>query len=337
MKYLHEMSLSDIFGKKVKSLNDVQTVGDLKKLIKYAQSAKRAEAGKEAAEEWAKASLWDETFGKIPGLSTAKNATDMLKAMYDQPDEARTGTALDHLDVDDDVAKIVDDPIENAFLKQYTQDLEDEDDDLPLSDVNVTKELSKFIKNKFNDRTVIGYNESKYSLTGTLLQEALGPNPWDGKLKKQWDGRFPGGSFDVTVEDLQYWADALGVSDKHPLNPSNGLDFKDNDGEVIVMLDKWNHGLSDLMDGSPPYPRIKLRGEVSDWGGQRGSRGARQGSWGARIYVDGPYGSSADDLEDPINLQNPKNKESFADLFKNWLRYANGNTKGALELSGTWD
>jgi len=169
------MSLSDIFGKKVKSLNDVETVGDLKKLIKYAQSAKRAEAGKEAAEEWAKASLWDETFGKIPGLSTAKNATDMLKAMYDQPDEARTGTALDHLDVDDDIAKIVDDPIENAFLKQYTEDLEDEDDDIPLSDVNVTKELSKFIKNKFNDRTVIGFNEGKNTMriTESKLRRVL--------------------------------------------------------------------------------------------------------------------------------------------------------------------
>ena len=329
------MSLSDIFGKKVKSLNDVETVGDLKKLIKYAQSAKRAKAGKEAAEEWAKSSLWDETFGKVPGLSTAKNATEMLKAMYDTPDDARTGTALDHMDVDDDVAKIVDDPIENAFLKQYVKDLESEDDDRPLSDVNVTKELSRFIKDQFNDRTVIGFNES-YSLKETLLKEALGPNPWADKLRKTWDGSFPGGSFDVTIADLQYWADALGVGDDHPLNPKNGQKFTDNDGEVIVKLDPYTR-LSSLMDGSRAYPQIKLRGEVSDWGGQRGSRGARQGSWGARIYVDGPYGSSADDLDDPINLQNPKNKESFADLFKNWLKYANGNTKGALELAGTWD
>lgn len=180
--------------------------------------------------------------------------------------------------------------------------------------------------------------ESKLrNIIRNVLQEALGPNPWAGKLKREWEGRFPGGSFDVTVADLQYWADALGVDAKHPLNPSNGQSFKDNDGEVVVMLDRWDHGLSDLMDGSPPYPRIKLRGEVSDWGGQRGGWGAKQGSWGARIYVDGPYGSSADDLADPINLQNPKNKESFADLFKNWLRYANGQTKGSYEYAGTWD
>ncbi len=212
-KYLHEMSLSDIFGKKVKSLNDVQTVGDLKKLIKYAQSAKRAKAGKEAAEEWAKSSLWDETFGKIPGLSTAKNATDMLKAMYDTPDDARTGTALDHMDVDDDIAKIVDDPIENAFLKQYTKDLENEDDDRPLSDVNVTKELSNFIKSKFNDRTVIGFNEGKKRkmritesklrriIRRSLLTEHL--HGWEGKTKAKYMQR----EYPPEALQLEHWGE----------------------------------------------------------------------------------------------------------------------------------
>ena len=170
-----------------------------------------------------------------------------------------------------------------------------------------------------------------------VIQESLGPNPWAGKLRKEWDGRHPGGSFDITVADLAFWAKTLGVESKHPLNPANGQKFTDRDGVVIVKLDNYGHGLVDLMDGSPPYPQIKLMGQVSDWGGQRGSYGARQGSWGARIYVDGPYGSSADDLADPINLQNPKNKDAFADLFKNYLRYANGQTKGSFEYAGTWD
>ena len=50
-RIIREGILDDIFGKKVTSLDDVTTVGDFKKLIKYAQSSKRAELGKEAAKE----------------------------------------------------------------------------------------------------------------------------------------------------------------------------------------------------------------------------------------------------------------------------------------------
>ena len=59
----------------------------------------------------------------------------------------------------------------------------------------------------------------------SVLQESLGPNPWAGKLRKEWDGRFPGGSFDITVADLAYWSKSLGVESKHPLNPANGQKF----------------------------------------------------------------------------------------------------------------
>ena len=159
---LDELTMDDIFGKKIKSLADVSTVGDLKKLIKYAQSAKRAEKGKEAGAEWAKSSLWDETFGKIPFLSTAKNAADALKSMYNMPDESRTGTALDHMDVDDDVAKIVDDPLENAFLDKMLAALEGEEhDDKQLSDLNITKALSNYLGDEFNSRTVAGFTEGR--------------------------------------------------------------------------------------------------------------------------------------------------------------------------------
>jgi len=158
---IKEVTMEDIFGKKVKSLDDVETIGDFKKLIKYAQSAKRAEKGKEAGEEWAKSTLWDETFGKIPGLSAAKNAADALKSMYDLPDEARTGTALDYMDVDDDVAKIVDDPIENDFLNLLGKELDNMSDDAPMSNLNVTKGLANYMEKKFNARTVAGFSEGR--------------------------------------------------------------------------------------------------------------------------------------------------------------------------------
>ena len=153
--------MQDIFGKKVKSLDDVTTIGDFKKLIKYAQSSKRAELGKEAAADWVKSSFWDELLGKIPGAATAKNAADALKSMYNLPDEARSGTALDNMDIDDDVAKIVDDPIENAFLEELLKELENMDDDAPMSNLNVTKGLANYLEKKFNARTVSGFSEGR--------------------------------------------------------------------------------------------------------------------------------------------------------------------------------
>lgn len=145
--------------KEAPAASNIETVGDLKKLIKYAQSAKRAEIGKEATKDWAKDSFFDETLGKIPGVSTAKNAADVLKAMYSLPDEARTGTALDYLDVDDDVSAIVDDPIENAFLKQWAEKLESKADDKPLSDLDVTKLLNRYLEMQFNKRKFAGFEE----------------------------------------------------------------------------------------------------------------------------------------------------------------------------------
>jgi hypothetical protein len=104
----------------------------------------------------------DELLGKIPGAATAKNAADALKAMYSLPDEARTGTALDHMDIDDDVALIVDDPIENDFLNKLADELENMDDNAPMSNLNVTKGLANYLEKKFNARTVSGFNEGRH-------------------------------------------------------------------------------------------------------------------------------------------------------------------------------
>ena len=158
MKLLREY-IREILKEQKMTVDDIETYGDLKKLIKYAQSAKRAEIGTEAAKDWVKDSFFDEILGKIPGAATARNAAGVLKAMYTQPDESRTGTALDALDVDDDVSAIVDDPIENAFLKQWAEFLESKDDNKPLSDVNVTKSLNSYLEQQFNKRKFAGFEE----------------------------------------------------------------------------------------------------------------------------------------------------------------------------------
>ena len=140
---------------------EIRTIGDLKKLIKQAQAKKRGEKAKENIKGALKDAVVDEILGKIPFAGTAKSLFDFVKSSYDLPDESRTGTALDHLDVDDDVAKIVDDPIENAFLAAFGEKLDGMDDTTDLETLNMTKNLSDYMKGKFNDRTVAGFAEGK--------------------------------------------------------------------------------------------------------------------------------------------------------------------------------
>ena len=167
--------LSFIKGRNIQSVEDVDNIGDLKALIQAAQLKKQ---GGQAAEE-IKSTLMnavvDEIVGKVPGLVMAKGLFDAAKSAYSLPDEASEGTALQYLDVDDDVAKIVDDPIENAFLAQYLKGLEDEDDETLLKDFNVTKELQKYIHNAFNKNTVGPVDLTEATITGSQLKSKLKP------------------------------------------------------------------------------------------------------------------------------------------------------------------
>lgn len=134
---------------------EIETVGDLKDAIAAATGKKREKRGKKAAKQFAK----DVFVDFFPGMGTIKGGVEALRAMYSMPDDKRTGTALDYLDVDDDVSAIVDDPIENAFLKELIKIIESYDDDKLLKDFRMTKLLSKYIQSKFNKRTVAGFEE----------------------------------------------------------------------------------------------------------------------------------------------------------------------------------
>ena len=74
------------------------------------------------------------------------------------PDDKRTGTALDYLDVDDPVSAIVDDNVETRFLKAVAERLESFPDDTKLIDFDMTRQLASFLKKEFEDRTVIGFD-----------------------------------------------------------------------------------------------------------------------------------------------------------------------------------
>ena len=129
----------------------IRTVGDLKKVI---NSHRLSQAGKETGK------LAVDTFvEEIPVLGTAfrlfgasKDSKEILRKLYSAEDSFKTNTGLDKINIDDDVSKIVDDEIENAFLKALVDMLNDMDDLEEIPDVNVA--LQNFLKRKFNQHSV---------------------------------------------------------------------------------------------------------------------------------------------------------------------------------------
>jgi len=82
-----------------------------------------------------------------------------LRSMYWAPDDKKTDTDLDLLNIDDDVSKIVDDNIEEKFFNDILKRLESLPDDADIP--NMTKELSDYIADGYNERTVKGFSESR--------------------------------------------------------------------------------------------------------------------------------------------------------------------------------
>ena len=102
--------------------------------------------------------LVDTALGEIPGFDTATTLFDLLKAAGGRPDEevdTQTGSVIDKLDVDDQLATIVDDKIENNFLTYIQKKIESEDGPIP-GDWNINNELKQYLASKFGGRTVTG-------------------------------------------------------------------------------------------------------------------------------------------------------------------------------------
>jgi len=136
---------------------DIKTLGDLKFVLDLAVAAKTNE---KAADAWQK--FGSGFFADLLGAGQVSSLADVVKDTYVADDDATGGVALSYLNVDDDVAKIVDDKIENAFLGELINTIEaaeaSGDLDKPLSDFNVTQKLADYIaKDVANDRTVAGF------------------------------------------------------------------------------------------------------------------------------------------------------------------------------------
>ena len=126
----------------------LDTYGDLRKQLEMAKSAKNSADFK--------------SFGlglamDVAGISTIKSGIDLIKGIYSLPDDKKTNSVLDtFLNVDDQVAAIVDDSVENAFLNDWLEYVKNQDANRPLRNDNVTERLLDFLARKYQGRTIDG-------------------------------------------------------------------------------------------------------------------------------------------------------------------------------------
>jgi hypothetical protein len=133
---------------------ELNTYGDLKKVIK-------AIALKQKGEKVGGVALGT-LLGFIPGADAAKTTFDFVKAAFSKPDTKKTKTWLDKLDIDDEMSAIVDDTVENGFLRILTNTIDNESDDKPLEqDFNMNAKMVSYLKQQYSGRTIAGIQENK--------------------------------------------------------------------------------------------------------------------------------------------------------------------------------
>lgn len=147
-------------------MDDIQTYGDLKKIIKAITTKQKVSAvlggGKSKASDIVLDAAVEALKATIPGIGLAKHAFDIFKGAAKKPDTKKTNTWLDKLDVDDEMSAIVDDTVENGFIQAITKSIESEPDDKPLeSDFNMNDRMIGFLQSKYQGRTIAGIKENK--------------------------------------------------------------------------------------------------------------------------------------------------------------------------------
>jgi uncharacterized protein YxeA len=150
----------------------METYGELKQAIKtISLKQKGVKVGELAL---------DVVLGAIPGIGAAKTTFDFIKAAFEKPDTKKSNSWLDKLDVDDEVSAIVDDTVENGFLKAIAQAIDSESDETALEqNFNMNQKMVDYLKKEYSGRTVTGIRESKLKNTmrklelKQLIREAL--------------------------------------------------------------------------------------------------------------------------------------------------------------------
>jgi hypothetical protein len=135
----------------------LETYGDLKKLI---QIITLKQKGKKIVSQGVELTI-DQLLGLFPGASNVKTGVDFIRAAISKPDVKKTKTWLDKLDIDDDMSKIVDDTVENGFMKAMAASIKAEPNDKSLEpDFNMNAKMVNYLKQQYGGRHITGIAEN---------------------------------------------------------------------------------------------------------------------------------------------------------------------------------
>jgi hypothetical protein len=183
---------------------ELNTYGDLKKVIKAISLRQKGEKIGNVA--------LDTVIGLIPGGDIAKTTFDFIKAAISKPDTKKTNTWLDKLDIDDEMSAIIDDTVENGFMKAMAASIEKEPNDKDLeSDFNMNAKMVEYLKNSYKGRTVSGIKENniimkkskflnliKEEILNTLQEQTLEKEEQlQGSFKPELFKKLMGDKFDL--------------------------------------------------------------------------------------------------------------------------------------------
>ena len=154
---------------------ELKTYGDLRNLLNSIVTKQKKQKIVGKAGEVA----IDQVLGLIPGGSNAKNVFDLVRAAISKPDDKKTNTWLDKLDIDDETSAIVDNTVENGFIKTLVKTIEGKSDSDPLEDdFNMNQQLVDYLKTNYKGRTVTGIQKE------SIIQELKKIDPKSSSTKK---------------------------------------------------------------------------------------------------------------------------------------------------------
>ena len=157
-KYIRESihQINEIgLKKKIESLNKDSTFGELKSVLNSVGVSNQAKKGAEIGKN---------LLGIIPGLDTGDKiatAFDLVKGLYSLKDSNRPDNFLANFDIDDQISQIVDNDLEDDFIKELVKKIESKPDSQKIGNFDMTEQLRGYLAKRFSNRTVVGFPKKK--------------------------------------------------------------------------------------------------------------------------------------------------------------------------------
>ena len=153
-KYIKEAvhQINEIhLDKLIKSLNKDSTYGELKSSLNTILVFSKTKKG-------------IDVFKAALGFTPAGGAIDffdLVKSLYNIKDKDRPDNFLANFDIDDEISQIVDNDLEEDFIKNIVKKINNIPDTKKIGNFNMTAHLRKYLSNRFNNRTVAGFPKKK--------------------------------------------------------------------------------------------------------------------------------------------------------------------------------